>query len=465
MHVGHLRPDPSDTAGETWRLRGRQRRSALTESALDWHRHGLDPHWTGMETSACVAALEPNLFPSGGGDELHRFLEGARSRGETALAVIPLGDGADDTPRSVLMRDGASFFLPGFDGMLVGRRLPTGTRPRLASDLDPAEKDLGLRLRNRPAEAPWWELKAVGLTLEPGAGGPVTRRKPQGELRPILVDGLGQPVAGVWVTPDGHQRWYVIPDATDWDSVLDWLVHKALPAYVPGALRRVRSPHFDDPDLHTAAETAARQALEAEEARHAAEKARLQDVLDQARATAGPIREGLLYGTGQELEDAVDAVLQAAGFTTVRLDAELNGTHSADILALLGPHRLLVEVKSASGEAGEKLVGAAEKHLATWPALRPQDPVTGAVLIVNDQHKTAVTERKPQVYRRQEFVASLPFPVLSTRALFGWWRTEDWMALQKAMLDTALPPTAAPTAVPSSALRSGRRHQTQSSCE
>jgi len=429
----------------------RGRSSALVDPALDWHRHGLTPAWNGMETSACAAALEPSFFHGQGADELHRFLEGVRSRGENAMAIITIGDAADDTPRSVMRRYNNSFHLPTRSNtiparraVIAGRRLPQGTHPELAPGLGPVEKDLGLRLRNhRPAEAPWWALKLIGESH-----GGVTGYKPEGELHPILVDGLGEPVVAVWISPEEDQRWYVVPDATDWSPVLDWLVVKALPAYVPAALRRVRSPHFDDPALHTAAETKARQALETEKARHAAEKARLQEVWDQAKASADPIREGLLYGTGQELEDAVIAVLRAAGFTTVGLDVELNGTRSADILAVLGQHRLLVEVKSASGEASEKLVGALEKHLATWPQLRPRDPVSGAALIVNHQHKMTVAERAPQVYRRPEFVASLPFPVLSTSALFQWWRTEDWAAIREAMLD-AMPPTVALSAAPS----------------
>ena len=450
MHVGHFRPDPSDAEVGTRPVRGR--RSALVDPALDWHRHGLTPAWNGMETSVCAAALEPSVFHGQGADELHRFLEGVRSRGESAMAIITIGDAADDSPRSVMQPYNNSFHLPtrgntipARRSVIAGRRLPQGTRPELVPGLGPVEKDLGLRLRNhRPVEAPWWALKLIGELH-----GGVTGYKPAGELHPILVDGLGEPLVAVWISLEEDQRWYVIPDATDWSPVLDWLVSKALPAYVPGALRRVRSPHFDDPALLTAAEIEACQALEAEKTRHAAEKVRLQEVLNQAKAAADSVREGLLYGTGQELEDAVAAVLRAAGFTTVELDVELNGTRSADVLAVLGEHRLLVEVKSAGGEAGEKLVGALEKHLATWPQLRPRDPVSGAVLVVNHQHKMTVAERTPQVYRRPEFVASLPFPVLSTAALFEWWRMGDWAAIQKAMLN-AVPPAAAPSpAVPS----------------
>jgi len=51
----------------------------------------------------------------------------------------------------------------------------------------------------------------------------------EGELHPILIDALGDPVVAAWTPPSGDRRWYDIPDATDWNNVLDWLVHRALP--------------------------------------------------------------------------------------------------------------------------------------------------------------------------------------------------------------------------------------------
>ena len=102
---------------------------------------------------------------------------------------------------------------------------------------------------------------------------------------------------------------------------------------------------------------------------------------------ADPVRYGLLFGTGDELEDAVAAVLQAAGFTTVNLDDELGDSKSADLLATYGAERRMIEVKSAAGNAPEKLVSALERHLATWPSLRPDEPIGAGVLVVNHQHR------------------------------------------------------------------------------
>ncbi|RAO63422.1 hypothetical protein LUPAC06_00148 [Micromonospora saelicesensis] len=267
------------------------------------------------------------------------------------------------------------------------------------------------------------------------------------QLHPILVDALGDPVVATWTPPSCDQRWYVIPDATDWDNVLSWLVQRALPEYVPGALRRARSPHFVDPDLQTTDELAARRSLDELEARYAEEKLGLEEDLREAETHAEPVRYGLLYGTGAELVRVVAAVLAAAGLSTVDLDEELGATKSADLLVTAGgsPQRL-VEVKAVSGAAQEHLVGHLQRHLDTWPQLRPDQPVTGGVLVVNHQHKLHPSERAARVYSRPEFVAALPVTVLSTVELFHWWRTSDWAAIRAAVggADT-LAPGVAPT--------------------
>jgi hypothetical protein len=116
--------------------------------------------------------------------------------------------------------------------------------------------------------------------------------------------------------------------------------------------------------------------------------------LQEAEAGAEPTRYGLVYGTGTELVRAVDRVLTAAGLRTVDLDEELGSTKSADLLAGAGgPPWRLVEIKSAGGSAPESLVGHLQRHLDTWPQLRPDEPVTGGVLVVNHQHKLHPSER------------------------------------------------------------------------
>ena len=402
---------------------------------------GTASNHVGLEwkTSDCAAALNPSIFHGHGADELQRFLAGAVSRHEPALVIATIGDAEDDFPRSVLSPYDADVQLPGLRYSISGRRLPAGGRPTLAAGLSAADRDLGLRLLSRPSAAPWWTLTLSGHTAYPGAGGPPVTYEPDGELRAILVDALGDPVVAVWTPPAGDQRWYVIPDATGWNGVVDWLVQQALPAYVPDALRRARSPQLVDPDLQTQAELLARNALADMAVRHAEERARLESELQRAQAAAEEVRYGLLYGTGKELVDAVDAVLQNAGVATVNLDAELGGTKSADLLATFQQQRRLVEVKASSGATSEALVGDLQRHLATWPELRPQEPVDGGVLIVNHQHKLEPYQRAPQVYSRREFVAALTVPVLSTRALFDWWRVSDWSAIRRAVLGPTEP--------------------------
>jgi hypothetical protein len=405
---------------------------------LDWQRHGLQPRWLTMETSDCAVALEPGHFAGRGDDERNRFLAGVAQRGELALLVSVIGDVDDDSPRSVLSRFDASVSLSDLYTSVCGRRLPTGTRPTIAPDLSAADRDLAIRLLTRPAGAPWWALTLSGATTVRGDGfGGETRREAQGRLEPILLDALGDPVVAAWVSPAGDQRWYVIPDATDWNNVLGWLIHSALPAYAPAVLRGARSPHFVDPDLQTAEELTARQALAALEARYAEEKTHLEQELRGAEQRAESVRYGLLYGTSDELVDAVAAALTAAGLHTVDLDQDLGDTKSADLLVSAeGAGARLVEVKAAGGAAQEHLVGHLERHLDTWPQLRPGVPITGGVLVVNHQHKLHPSERSAQVYSRPEFVAALSVTVLSTLELFGWWRVGDWSAIRAAMLGT-----------------------------
>ena len=228
------------------------------------------------------------------------------------------------------------------------------------------------------------------MTLVSGAGyGEQTVHEPEGHLEPILVNDLGEPIAAAWVSDDRSQRWYVLPAGIDWNTVLDWLMQQALPELNPAALRRVRSPRFNDRDLQSRAELTARQDLADLEGRYADEKARLERCLLTAREQAEPLRHGLLYEAGAPLVAAVRTVFAAAGLHVLDLDQELGATRSADLLVNLaaeGTPRHLVEIKGVSGAAPENLVRDLQRHLDTWAQLRPQQPVAGGVLIVNHQH-------------------------------------------------------------------------------
>ena len=370
MHVALPHPSLRDTA---WRPPRPRDPGTFSDSRVDWGRHGLQPRWLGDESSDCAAALDPSTLHDHGADEQQRFLAGARDRSEVALVIATLGSTDDDATRSPLATHDASINLTtGFE-QVAGRRSPTGTKPELAAEVTGPDRDLGLRLLTRPVDAPWWAMELKGTTLLPGTGGAPIHHQPTGTLAPILVDALGAPVLAVWISPDAVQRVYVIPDQTDGNAVLDWLVTQALPEYVPRSDAAREVPHFVDPAWQTPAETRARQALADLEATYAVDHTRLEGELNAATAAAEPIRYGMLYGTGRDLEDAVGTVLRAAGFTVVNLDDELGGSESADLLATYGSERRLVEVKSTSGNAPEKLVGSLERHLATWPSLRLDD--------------------------------------------------------------------------------------------
>jgi hypothetical protein len=279
-----------------------------------------------------------------------------------------------------------------------------------------------------------WDLRGGRAVAASRWASPV----PNGNLIALPVDGLSDPVVAIWTSPPLDLRWYIVPDQTDWPTVIDWLVQQALPAYIPGALRRARSGRHVDADLLTAEETAARKALADLEEQYARGKETLEQQLRSATEEATTVRDGLLHGTGGELVDAVRDVLTAAGFEVHDLDAELGGTKSADLLAARGNSRCLIEVKSASGNAGEGLVGDLQRHISTWPSLQPaQPPLTHAALIVNHQCRQLPRERSSNVYTRAEFVTAISFPVLSAVQLFDWWRASDWPAIGNALLPSA----------------------------
>jgi hypothetical protein len=109
-------------------------------------------------------------------------------------------------------------------------------------------------------------------------------------------------------------------------------------------------------------------------------------------------------------------------------------TSSANLLISYGSAWRLVEVKSASGNASESLVGDLERHLRTWPELRPGQPVDSGILVVNHR-RTDPSDSSASAYTRPEFIASIAVPVVSARQLFDWWRQSDWPAIRRTVLD------------------------------
>ncbi|MDX3579341.1 hypothetical protein PV663_20775, partial [Streptomyces sp. FL07-04A] len=436
---------------------GRRPGPVVRQGGVDWAALGVDPRWKDQETGDCAAVLSPVLGPATGLEPYKRFAAGARQRGETALVVACIGAGK----RSHNVFSGPvapGIHLPGRYGSISANPLPDGVSCELADGLDHAEHDLGTRLLNRPPDT-WFRL---AYFRESGSSRPgVARVWPppgEGELRPILVDGLGEPVAGVWVPAGGGARWFVVPHGTDQRLLVEWLVQHALPAYVPGALTRARSPLVRDPAFATDAEARLVETIAEEQRAYERRQAELQQQLAELRAVADPLRDRLLFGTGRPLEDAVHDVLVAAGAAVARLD-DVYGTQSADLLAECGGRRVLVEVKSANQRPPHSLPDKLLKHLNTWPGLPGTEPVDGGVLVVNHQIKLQPAQRDAEVYTDRAFADALTVPVIGSVRLFDWWRREDWDAVRHAVFgDTggAQPPEiAVPDADPQTSGRPG----------
>jgi hypothetical protein len=259
---------------------------------------------------------------------------------------------------------------------------------------------------------------------------------PSGTLSPLLMSRAGEVVAAVWTAPDIRLRYYVLPFLPSYVPVLEWLADFGIPEFVPSAARRRRSSLGKEPTFQTREELETRSVIADLETNFVREMEKLGAILERDKAAADAVRHPLLYGSGAELVDAVARVLEGAGVEVENLDETFEDTISADLLASIGSRRMLVEVKSATGNAAENLVEVAAKHLRTWPALRPNDPVDGIVLVLNHQTRIHPDDRQPEPYARREFLQSLTMPVIPTRRLFDWWRVGDEPAIVTSIFGT-----------------------------
>lgn len=111
-----------------------------------------------------------------------------RQPSEIALIIAMVGDIEDDNLRSVLSRPDSSVHLSKSFTKINGRRLPAGSRPEIAPDLEAADRDLALRLLNRAADARGGRCtSAVSSWYAATTPGRSTTRL-RGKLHPILVD-------------------------------------------------------------------------------------------------------------------------------------------------------------------------------------------------------------------------------------------------------------------------------------
>lgn len=411
-------------------------RPEIADPSVPWGKLGFEPRWIGLDSSDCPVAIQPGRYSGQGAEERSRFLEGTRFRNEVALVITWIGANEREGSHSIFSDYGESVDLGDDYTRVVGRRVAVASAPRIAPNLDAADHDLALRLSQQSIPQ-WWALELHGSTLSSSYE---TRKYPTtGTMRPLLLSGVGEILAGIWISEDENQRWYVLPDGVDWVTVLDWLGTKGLPTVVPNALRRVRSPLFDDPAVQSQRERTVRDAIEALDIEHAARRSGLEAELAAAHIFAEPIRNGLLYEQGDPLVRAVESVLNQAGLATIDLDQEI-GTKNADLLVTLGQERVLVEVKGFGGAAPESAVAALQRHLQTWPQLRPSTPVSSGVLVVSHEIKQSPSVRSTVAYRRPEFVDSVQEKIVTARDLFEWWSHEDWLSIRAAFFQQPASP-------------------------
>ena len=225
-------------------------------------------------------------------------------------------------------------------------------------------------------------------------------------------------------------------------SPLQWVLEQALPEFVPGAMRRARRQLGTDPLLMTRSERAVRTRLTEFENEYLKRKEELLRELQEAETAASTIREGLLYGTGQQLVDVVRSVLASASIKVVDLDEQLGGTKNADLLCTYREHSRLVEVKSASGGPSERLYQDLLRHLREWPTLPGSRPVDGGALVINHEHRKLPLDRSQRPWERPEFLAAQTEPVISTMDLFGAWREDDANTIRRLLFGQLAVPDA-----------------------
>ena len=440
VHVGTLTPAQWDERERAQARLARERRDArprITTEDIAWAGLGLQPRWVGDDTSSAVAAIEASGFHAQGADEWRRFRDGAALRSEVAL-YISTAEPPDDGPYSILGRS-ARIDMPYVvrEFYIRGEPVRLAVKPELADGLTSTDRDLALRIRNdRPLDREWTAFEPAVYAFE---GGHSFEQRRQGQFfgtwTPLLVTPDGRTVAGVW-SDDGNLpspvRHYVLPDMPSYRPILQWLVERAVPDLIPTAAARSRRYSDLQPELQTDRERQLSDELNLLTEQYETTRADLEGQLAQARSEAAPVRDGMLFGTGQALEAVVAQVLTDAGLSVEQLDDDL-GTVSGDLLVERAGRRILVEVKSVGGNAPERLTEALRRHMQTWPQLRPDQLLAGAVLIVNHQHKQPPADRSTTVYQRREFVDSLEHPVLGTVELFDAWRGRDWAAIQEAI--------------------------------
>ncbi len=412
-----------------------QKRPRVAAPDLDWEALGFDVRWIGDDPADCVVALEPGFYHGQGATEYERFVQGASTRGETALVVSTIVESMKAESRgfrSIFSDAAGSDHLSKWNTYISARYLGQRAQLRVTAEAQGADRDLALRLIGEDLR--WWVLELQGAHISiPGRG--EIAYPAAGTLTPLIESGLGETVVGVWIAPDGVERRYLLPSNVDWSTVADWIADQAIPEFVPTALRRYKSFEDVPPELMTNEEVAASDALAAFDKDVARERERLNQAVVVARSEADQTRHELLFARGGELVGGVARVLRAAGVEVIDLDEDLGGTKSADLLCSFGGQRRLVEVKSVGGTAGERLYSDLLRHLESWPAMG-RTAINGGALVINHEHKKHPLERSLTPYSRPEFLASQNEPIVATRELFDAWRLANHAKIRELIFPT-----------------------------
>jgi hypothetical protein len=189
----------------------------------------------------------------------------------------------------------------------------------------------------------------------------------------------------------------------------------------------------------TRAEREAAASLKQFDERVTSEREALEGRLREAQDSAGPTRETLLYGRGDNLKSEVVSVLRSCSTEVEDLDVTFGGGKSGDLLVSIEDRHWMVEVRSDSGSPSEQHMSDVVKHLRTWPSLGREETLEGGILVLNHNHREAPAARPRVPYRRPEFVATLPgfgVTVISTVQLCEWWASDNCDALRRAIMDS-----------------------------
>lgn len=423
-----------DSAGQ---YLSEQHRPSIAETQLDWAAFGLDPRWIGHDTADCSAALQPSIFYNQGADEFYRFRAGAASRNETALVVSQVeGSMQKKNVYHSLFGPGDSIHLGRYESSIDATPLGVGAKVSIVQNLSDCDHQLALRLLSLRPAPEWHSLTLVGGTTE--RDGMRIDIPPEGYLLPIIETELGEPVVAAWLSPDEIERRYILPAGTPWKPVLSWLVDQALPELVPGAMQRARRNLATAPDLITLREKELRRSLEALKKEYGERKRSLEGALEDAESEAGPVREGLLYGTGDQLVEAVRNVFEFAGIIVTDVDELLGDTKNADLLCTYDGRSRLVEVKSATGSPSERIYEDLLRHMREWPFLTEATPIDGGALVVSHQLRTVPSKRSSAPFTRPEFLLAQSEPIITSYDLLDRWRNEDWQGIRTLLFSTSL---------------------------